>query len=102
MSGPRTKRQFAGAASDPAQRQITSFFGRASPSSADAAPRPSHQAALEGPILPGQVQTGLLTVGMRVRKAIPEGYKTGSTYNAFTLWADDNTTTPASATSRTP
>ena len=103
MSGPRTKRQFAGAASDPAQRQITSFFGRASPSSADAAPRPSAQAALEGPILPGQVQTGLLTVGMRVRKAIPEGYKTGSTYSAFTLWADDNTTTtPAPATSRTP
>ena len=103
MTGPRTKRQFAGAASDPAQRQITSFFGRASPSSTDAASRQSHPAALEGPILPGQVQTGLLTVGMRVRKAIPEGYKTGSTYSAFTLW-DDNTTTnpPPAATSRTP
>lgn len=28
------------------------------------------------PNLPGQVQTELLTVGMRVRKAVPEGYKT--------------------------
>ncbi len=102
MSGPRTKRQFAGAASDPAQRQITSFFGRASPSSTDAAPRPSHHAALEGPVLPGQVQTGLLTVGMRVRKAIPEGYKTGSTYSAFTLWDDNTNTNPIPAiTSRT-
>jgi hypothetical protein len=26
---------------------------------------------------------------MRVRKAIPEGYKTGGTYSAFTLWAED-------------
>ncbi|KAK0737516.1 ribonucleotide reductase inhibitor-domain-containing protein [Apiosordaria backusii] len=71
MSGPRTKRQFAGAASDPAQRQITSFF---SPSS-------------------GSVQTNLLNVGMRVRKSVQEGYKTGAQYSAFKLW-EDNTTTP--------
>jgi len=28
------------------------------------------------PTLPGPLQTGLLNVGMRVRKAVPEGYKT--------------------------
>lgn len=89
MSGPRTKRQFAGAASDPAQRQITSFFTKTSSSSADSGYKSPNQAALNGPILPGQVQTDLLTVGMRVRKAIPEGYKTGSAYSAFTLWAED-------------
>jgi hypothetical protein len=88
MSGPRTKRQFAGAASDPSQRSITSFFTKTS-SPADAAQRSSNQAALDGPALPPQVQTDLLTVGMRVRKAIPEGYKTGGTYSAFTLWAED-------------
>jgi hypothetical protein len=99
MSGPRTKRQFAGAASDPSQRQITSFFAKSS-SSADSAPASSKPAALNGPHLPLQVQTGLLTVGMRVRKAIPEGYKTHNT--AFQLWADDSsthTTGPATSSS---
>ncbi|KAK4155328.1 hypothetical protein C8A00DRAFT_31853 [Chaetomidium leptoderma] len=93
MSGPRTKRQFAGAASDPAQRQITSFFSKTSSSttSADAAAKSSNQGPLNGPALPSQVQTDLLNVGMRVRKAIPEGYKTGSAYSAFTLWAEDST-----------
>ncbi|KAK4042464.1 ribonucleotide reductase inhibitor-domain-containing protein [Parachaetomium inaequale] len=92
MSGPRTKRQFAGAASDPSQRSITSFFARttSSTTSADAAPKPASHTALNGPAIPAQVQTDLLNVGMRVRKAIPEGYKTGSDYSAFTLWAEDN------------
>jgi hypothetical protein len=106
MSGPRTKRQFAGAASDPSQRQITSFFAKTSSTttsaSLDAARKSSSQAALNGPVLPAQVQTDLLNVGMRVRKAIPEGYKTGSTYSAFTLWSEDSTSNlgdsrPASA-----
>ncbi|KAJ4298736.1 hypothetical protein N0V88_003768 [Collariella sp. IMI 366227] len=30
---------------------------------------------------------------MRVRKAVPEGYKTDSKFGAFTLWAEDSTTT---------
>lgn len=110
MSGPRTKRQFAGAASDPSQRSITSFFGRTSSSatSADYVAKSSTQAAPNNPALPAQVQTDLLSVGMRVRKAVPEGYKTGSTCSAFTLWAEDNnnhlsgsrmtsTTTPSAA-----
>jgi hypothetical protein len=70
MSGPRIKRQFAGAASDPAQRQITSFFSRAhaSDSTCDTVSR--------SPALPLDVQAKLLQVGMRVRKSVPEGYKT--------------------------
>ncbi|KAK3898500.1 ribonucleotide reductase inhibitor-domain-containing protein [Staphylotrichum tortipilum] len=100
MTGPRTKRQFAGAASDPAQRQITSFFAKTSSTGAsNPALHPSHNhAALNGPVIPDQVQTDLLTVGMRVRKAIPEGYKTGAVYSAFTLWADDmNNSTAANS-----
>ncbi|KAF2624886.1 hypothetical protein BU25DRAFT_413068 [Macroventuria anomochaeta] len=31
------------------------------------------------PVLPDQVQSSLLTVGMRVRKSVPEGYKTPKT-----------------------
>ncbi|KAK6224426.1 ribonucleotide reductase inhibitor [Colletotrichum tabaci] len=83
MSAPRTKRPFAGASSDPAQRQITSFFttrsGPAPP--AESPPTPASD------ILPSEVQSNLLSVGMRVRKSVPEGYKTG-TYSGFKLWSD--------------
>jgi len=87
MSGPRTKRQFAGAASDPAQRQITSFFPKTSTPFIESATRAS--APLNGPVLPAQIQSNLINVGMRVRKAVPEGYKTGNQYSAFKLWEDD-------------
>ena len=40
------------------------------------------------PPLPALVQSNLLNVGMRVRKAVPEGYKTGSGYGGFTLFSD--------------
>lgn len=86
MSAPRTKRQFAGAASDPAQRQITSFFS-AVPSSASPPPSSQQEEALK-PALPATVQTNLLNVGMRVRKSVPEGYKTGTPYSGFKLWSD--------------
>ncbi|KAH7316728.1 ribonucleotide reductase inhibitor-domain-containing protein [Stachybotrys elegans] len=82
MSAPRTKRQFAGAAADPSQRQITSFF---SPRSANATPPETN--ALRQPSLPSSVQSNLLSVGMRVRKSVPEGYKTSSP-TAFKLWTD--------------
>lgn len=72
MSNPRTKRQFAGAAADPAQRQITSFFtGSPNSTSHPATPQPTLR-----PELPANVQANLLSVGMRVRKSVPEGYKT--------------------------
>ncbi|XXH02328.1 hypothetical protein Hte_008701 [Hypoxylon texense] len=98
MSAPRTKRQFAGAASDPAQRQITSFFNTSASSSSspftnsiDPSSRTQTAAAsdLRGPLLPESVQSNLLSVGMRVRKSVPEGYKTG-TYSAFALWAEND------------
>lgn len=89
MSAPRTKRPFAGAAADPAQRQITSFF---SASAASAADPPSFAARY--PVLPASVQANLLSVGMRVRKSVPEGYRTTSP-SAFKLWTD--TTPPAAA-----
>ncbi|KAK8061409.1 ribonucleotide reductase inhibitor protein [Apiospora phragmitis] len=87
MSVPRTKRQFAGASSDPSQRQITSFFN----SSGVVSSTPLLLNAT-GTITPRSFtaasntdQANLLSVGMRVRKAVPEGYKTG-TYSAFSLW----------------
>jgi hypothetical protein len=44
------------------QSQITNFFSRT-----------------QAPVaLPDSVQSGLLSVGMRVRKSVPEGYKSGS------------------------
>lgn len=83
-STARVKRPFAGAAADPAQRQITSFFGAQSGALAVETARPA-------PILPASVQSNLLSVGMRVRKSVPEGYKTEG-HSAFKLWTD--TTTP--------
>ncbi|CAI6096554.1 unnamed protein product [Clonostachys chloroleuca] len=93
MSNPRVKRPFAGAAADPSQRQITSFFNAQSPGQ----PVPSTRA----PALPANVQSNLISVGMRVRKSVPEGYKTKGT-SAFNLWTDDRThvtpkSSPASA-----
>lgn len=107
MATPRTKRQFAGAASDPAQRQITSFFSASttantpssnngyinqiSQSSSSTTQRPDNS-----PNIPASVQANLLSVGMRVRKSVPEGYKTGS-YSAFALW-DESDAEPITVT----
>ncbi|KAI0487566.1 ribonucleotide reductase inhibitor-domain-containing protein [Xylaria cf. heliscus] len=107
MSAPRTKRQFAGAASDPAQRQITSFFTSATAAATtsspngtyinqtSASPFPSASSSSPTPHLPASVQSNLLSVGMRIRKSVPEGYKTGN-YDAFALW-DESDTSPTTA-----
>ncbi|OAQ59897.1 ribonucleotide reductase inhibitor [Pochonia chlamydosporia 170] len=89
MSTPRTKRQFAGASADPAQRQITSFFGTRAHGDAVI----ESQLEARQPLLPSHIQSNLLSVGMRVRKSVPEGYKTSGT-SAFKLWTD-NTPMPA-------
>ncbi|KAB5562865.1 ribonucleotide reductase inhibitor [Coniochaeta sp. 2T2.1] len=92
MSAPRTKRQFAGAASDPAQRQIKDFF-KPSPTSGTPSQTPSTTTYTSGPLsppLPGAVQANLLSVGMRVRKSVPEGYKTGDKCSGFSLWSDNS------------
>ncbi|KAI0595275.1 ribonucleotide reductase inhibitor-domain-containing protein [Biscogniauxia sp. FL1348] len=91
MSAPRTKRQFAGASRDPAQRQITSFFATSDNSTSSTInQRPSESC----PPLPASIQSNLLSVGMRVRKSVPEGYKTGN-YSAFSLWDERNSSTTA-------
>lgn len=82
MSNPRVKRPFAGAASDPSQRQITSFFNTRSPADS---PAPELVAS---PALPASVQSNLLSVGMRIRKSVPEGYKVSGP-SAFKLWTDN-------------
>lgn len=99
MSAPRTKRQFAGAASDPAQRHITSFFDR---QQGGALPATVTTSPPSSPALPASVQANLLSVGMRVRKSVPEGYKTGSPYSGFALWADPDSCTGASRTTSSP
>ncbi|KAI0476047.1 hypothetical protein GGR56DRAFT_449017 [Xylariaceae sp. FL0804] len=110
MSAPRTKRQFAGAASDPAQRQITSFFAGSNTNSNNSSGRgrPGHSSTNTttrrgtevgaSPSLPDAVQANLINVGMRVRKSVPEGYKTGS-YSAFALWDEGDTPIAAAAAS---
>ncbi|KAG5922378.1 hypothetical protein E4U42_005492 [Claviceps africana] len=93
MSNPRIKRPFAGSSADPAQRQITSFFPPSSPSrtvqSTEPAPEAQAQPARQ-PLLPSSVQANLLSVGMRIRKSVPEGYKTCAP-SAFALWTDHST-----------
>ncbi|KAK8104140.1 ribonucleotide reductase inhibitor [Apiospora kogelbergensis] len=89
MSVPRTKRQFAGASSDPSQRQITSFFNSSGvvSSTPSALTTPGASTPRAATAASSTDQANLLSVGMRVRKAVPEGYKTG-TYSAFSLWDD--------------
>jgi hypothetical protein len=95
MSAPRTKRQFAGSASDPSQRQITSYFSTGDALSAGStspcgqASQASQASLSSRPVLPADTQSNLLNVGMRIRKSVPEGYKTGS-YSAFSLWSDND------------
>ncbi|KAJ4401442.1 hypothetical protein N0V85_005520 [Neurospora sp. IMI 360204] len=98
MSNSRTKRQFAGAASDPAQRSITSFF-KTTPSKDDSqfdsisSAASAKAAPLNGPVLPPTIRSSLLNVGMRVRKSVPEGYKTGKIASGFPSWMDDSNNT---------
>lgn len=82
MSAPRVKRPFAGAASDPSQRQITSFFQARSGSPTE------DNEPVRSPPLPAHVESNLLSVGMRIRKSVPEGYKTVGP-SAFKLWTDN-------------
>ncbi|KAG9233498.1 ribonucleotide reductase inhibitor-domain-containing protein [Amylocarpus encephaloides] len=70
------------------QPPITTYLFAQSPSSPsqysishDQQPIPQHQ-------LPPAVQSNLLSVGMRVRKSVPEGYKTGTASSAFALCSD--------------
>ncbi|KAF7877272.1 hypothetical protein EAF04_000955 [Stromatinia cepivora] len=90
MPARQVKRPYAGS-----QPQITSYFTTGS-TSLPAPPPPSQYQ----PSLPHPIQSSLLSVGMRIRKSVPEGYKTGS-YSAFNLFSD-NTPAIKSHTSSTP
>ncbi|KAF4305755.1 Ribonucleotide reductase inhibitor [Botryosphaeria dothidea] len=65
----------------PFQPSITSYFTRADrPSSSDPDAAPRNAAPPQGlAAVPANVQASLLNVGMRVRKSVPEGYKTHKT-----------------------
>ncbi|MCJ1231641.1 hypothetical protein MMC12_008320 [Toensbergia leucococca] len=56
----------------PFQPSITSYFGHADEETRS----PPPAVAPSIPLIPGVVQSSLLNVGMRVRKSVPEGYKT--------------------------
>ena len=101
MSAPRTKRQFAGDASQASQRQITSYFSKQASSNPSAQKTSTYSPANASlsPALPSAVQSNLLSVGMRVRKSVPEGYKTGSAYSAFKLFTDASCVPTRAATS---
>ncbi|THV53475.1 hypothetical protein BGAL_0049g00090 [Botrytis galanthina] len=82
MPARQAKRPYAGS-----QSQITSYFTPGTTS----LPAPPPPSQYQPPTLPNPIQSSLLSVGMRIRKSVPEGYKTGS-YSAFNLFSD---TTPA-------
>lgn len=52
------------------------------------------------PVLPDKIQSSLLTVGMRVRKAVPEGYQTALKTSKLSAYLAQST--PAVATPATP
>ena len=57
----------------PFQPSITSYFGHVRDT--DCHPATTQTSTLS-PILPATIQSSLLNVGMRVRKSVPDGYKT--------------------------
>jgi hypothetical protein len=76
----------------PFQPSITSFFAREDRNTyleILSQERPEHGVAA----LPSQIQSSLLNVGMRIRKSVPEGYKTGS-YCGLGLSLDGNDFSP--------
>ncbi|CAG8971278.1 hypothetical protein HYALB_00001444 [Hymenoscyphus albidus] len=79
------------------QPSITSYFSAATPDN----PAFSNSTSTEQRhIPPTNVQANLLSVGMRVRKSVPEGYKTGSQYSSFALFSDPSSAhAPVAATS---
>ncbi|KAL8996963.1 MAG: hypothetical protein Q9169_003669 [Polycauliona sp. 2 TL-2023] len=58
------------------QTDISSYFSIHSSPSLTLAHDPLNQGPSPSPQLPPTIQSSLLNVGMRVRKAVPEGYKT--------------------------
>ncbi|KAL8783434.1 MAG: hypothetical protein Q9213_004634 [Squamulea squamosa] len=74
------------------QTDITSYFNIHDPSSTLA--HPEKPTLLSSLPIPPTIQSSLLNVGMRIRKAVPEGYKTQCRL------VDDNIPLPSSSSSR--
>jgi hypothetical protein len=74
MDGHIRKRQF--------QPSITSYFNNRDADPSTLARLKSSTSPLTPP-LPAETQASLLSVGMRVRKSVPEGYKTHKTLGEF-------------------
>ncbi|ESZ94499.1 hypothetical protein SBOR_5112 [Sclerotinia borealis F-4128] len=89
MPTRQVKRPYAGS-----QSQITSYFTTGSTSLSTPPPQCK-------PTLPHPIQSSLLTVGMRIRKSVSEGYKTGS-YSAFNLFTDTTPATKSKLSSASP
>ncbi|RPB06202.1 hypothetical protein L873DRAFT_30698 [Choiromyces venosus 120613-1] len=71
MTTPSTPRKRQNLTS---QSSITTFF------------TPTSSRSTAAPDVPTPIKSSLLTVGMRVRKSVPEGYKSGTyKFNAFTV-----------------
>ncbi|PBP26029.1 hypothetical protein BUE80_DR003101 [Diplocarpon rosae] len=100
----QAKRQYAGARSS-SQATITSYFTPGALPSSSTYSLPPHNLSTSTsntPQLPHAVQSNLLNVGMRVRKSVPEGYKTGSKYGAYTLFSDSRSPPPMPSNSHAP
>ncbi|KIW04882.1 uncharacterized protein PV09_04057 [Verruconis gallopava] len=74
----------------PFQPSITSYFDRVDRDEYDRSRTP----AARQPVLEPSVQSNLLSVGMRIRKAVPEGYKTHKT----SLFFDPTPALPSTST----
>jgi Ribonucleotide reductase inhibitor len=71
------------------QAPITSFFTSRPPSPEallNAKQEQEQQEPLLSPPLPDEIQSSLLTVGMRIRKSVPEGYKTQKTLHSARIY----------------
>jgi len=75
MASHLRKKQFQSSS----QQSIRSYFERTSNNQENELPRSQPVRSTLSPPVPDQVQSLLINVGMRVRKSVPEGYKTHKT-----------------------
>src|SRR5579862_2121421 len=71
----------------PYQSNITLYFPSIQPASSPPS-QPAHTRC--APLLPAAIQSSLLNVGMRIRKSVPEGYKTGRYCGSGTVAGDSS------------
>ena len=92
----RRKRQFQPSS----QQTLDAFLARNTPPSlfpsASAPAGPSHPESAGFPPQPDYIQSSLLHVGLRVRKSVPEGYKTHKTVGDG-IYLDEENLRPASS-----